>query len=422
MSIGISGQYLLRMSIGDVDILISPSTVLSISVVEYIDRLLPSFSMQLNDNTGFLTHILPLDTKYNYVTLAFADANHLELQKIMRFKIYQRFSDSVGTASNELSLCGLLDVKNMFAPQYERGWSNYTINNIIQYIGNTDLGIYDFDIDDGLDYILPVVQPNWPNALFLKYLQDRIKTSYGKCGFFTFVDVPTTSYKSGENIGTTLNDYAIGDSKKCLHFRSISSLLENKVSYKFVADSKEYEDCLPILNHKIVDNYEMINIGGTEKQRYGYFNYTDGEFAVEDIKLEDASFNFLSQYVTRGKDSDTEGLNQENLGRTSLLVPDFSVLAAAKYYKKINSLEKIWIDILGLSEIRCGQIIEIVFLQGAAGGALLSYQYAGYWLIERAVHYFSSTYITRLLLTRPGVDTDRETTLQPSPKVYGKDV
>ena len=60
------------------------------------------------------------------------------------------------------------------------------------------------------------------------------------------------------------------------------------------------------------------------------------------------------------------------------------------------------------------QTIEIFFPQGAAVGELYSYQYQGYWLVEKVVHNMGDMFYTKLLLSRHGVDSSKPTSLIPA--------
>jgi len=78
-----------------------------------------------------------------------------------------------------------------------------------------------------------------------------------------------------------------------------------------------------------------------------------------------------------------------------------------------------WITTIGLSNMTPGKVVQVFFPHGADAGNLYSYQYSGYWLVERVVHNIGDTFMTKLLLTRNGLDTDKETTLLKSTNKRG---
>ena len=402
--IGVLGNYLLRVQFGGVDVKITPESIGSIDIIEYIDKFLPSLNMVFRDSTGFLTHMLPIDNNYNKVTVTFANQTDLTQIKLMRFKLYRRHPESVNEESCTISMSGLLDTTNMFSPNYVRGWAFTSIKNIIGNIGNNDLGINYFDIEPGLDANVNIVQPNWTNAQFLNYLSDRVMASSKNVGHFVFVDSPANDTDANKTVEVFQNKYSIGEAKSRLNFRSIQSLITQPIVYSFIADTKPYHDCLPIYNYELIDNYEALGIMGVEQQSYGNYDFTNGVFNRNEVVLDDIDYS-LSEYYMHSDANETQGLSQEFLGRTTEFMPDYKRMARAKYLKKVNSLSMIWINVPGIPKINCGNIVKIVFLRGASSADIpFSYQYSGFWMVKRIVHHFADTYITRLLLSRPGID------------------
>ena len=74
-------------------------------------------------------------------------------------------------------------------------------------------------------------------------------------------------------------------------------------------------------------------------------------------------------------------------------------------------LVKMWITTQGIPNIVPGQVIQTFLSFDQEGGQLASYQFSGLWLVERVVHNFGDHFLTKLLLTRSGIDTDVDNTL-----------
>ena len=115
--------------------------------------------------------------------------------------------------------------------------------------------------------------------------------------------------------------------------------------------------------------------------------------------------------------SDPLDNNQKNdTGRGNAFTTDFMGPIKSSYGNRLINLVKMWITTQGLPNAVPGQTVQVFFPHGATGEDLYSYQYSGYWLVERVVHNFGDAFITKLLLTRHGLDTDKETSLLPAIK------
>ena len=395
---GVAGNYYLRVQIGSQDILTNPQSFYALDVVEYIDRMLPAFTITFRDPTGFLTNKLFIDKSYSTMTLVFSNTVDATKSKDMKFRIYRRFPASYTGVANTITMTGLLDVPGLFSPTWQRGWNKKTISSILSQLA-TEMKIQNKDIDTFTEPI-SLVQPNWSNATLLRYLASRVINSNRDGGMFAFIDTYAAS--------TTNSKWAKGSAR--LTFKSLNSFLKQPSKYTFQVTKEPPNNVMPIYNFEGVDNFELVNIMGVEKQRYNYFDYDTGKQVDDELVLQDEEFKSLSKYIACDTALSEDGLSQDNCGRTNELVPDFEPVMRGKYFKKVNTLVKQWITTRGVTDIRCGDIIYIASAPPDVS-QMMNYQYTGYWMVERVVHHISSTYMTKLLITRPGIDTDQKTTL-----------
>ena len=402
-SIGLGGNYLLTLSIGEVPVALSPTSFTSLNIIEYLDRPLPYFDITFNDAAGVLTHTLVLDSAWNTIKLMFANAMKPADKKWMTFRIYRRKPMSITGMSSAIQLTGFLDIPNMFSPRYERGWADKSVAVILREIME-DLKLTEEDFDPDLDKTkISIVQPEWSNSLFLKYLSASLLSKEKSSGFFSFIDSPAQSATSKT-------------AKSRLVFRSLASLLEESNKYDFVYSGVPQKDALPIYSFQAVDNFEVLNTLGVGKQLYSYFDYENGEAVDAELGLTEAGFKSLAQYYSYDPQIGTEGL-RKFYGRTNAFESDYDAWIKGPYEKKVNTLGQLWVNTMGVTDIRCGDIVKVVFLANAK--SLASCQYSGYWLVLRIIHHFADTYETRLLLTRSGVNTDVETRLTKATFVKG---
>ena len=245
------------------------------------------------------------------------------------------------------------------------------------------------DISSSLDYKLNLLQPNWTNAQFFNNLKETLIGKDGEYGFKSFI--------------TTYNG------KNTFVFRALSEMIDDPVMYKFILSDTQYEDQNPVLQYFIYDNYKMYGAFGAKAQGYTYYDYTNG--VVVNSTETAQTYTSLSDYFMIDE-SDTLDSNTLNAtGRSNDFTADFSGMVKSSYGNRLVSLAKMWITTMGLPNISPGNIVQIFFPHGSQGTELYSYQYSGYWLVERVVHNMGDAFLTKLMLTRHGVDTDKNTSL-----------
>jgi len=250
-----------------------------------------------------------------------------------------------------------------------------------------------------LNYSKNIVQPNWSNAELLRYLESNLIGLQEDAGYFCYIYCKKR--------------------KRILVFKSIKDLYSQVVKYNFIntfdpqQDDESGEVRYPIFEYKMYDNYGVV-VGGLRNQTYSHFDYDNSEFTVDSIQVKSNTipqddYYSLTKYFLIDKDD----LRREGVGvfggRGTVFSSNFKGKVKGKYYKGLNDLSKLWITSLGLDDIYPGDIVRVQFLDDLA--MMMSYQYHGFWMVERVIHMIGHQFATRLLLTRSGMNTMETTSL-----------
>jgi len=404
---GIAGTYALRLKIGDLAIPSDPTMLRYLKVTASIDRMVPTFELALTDAFGALTHLLPADNQSNTFTIGLGTTN--PVQDSLVFDLYQRlpFGENVNQAV--WLVHGMLKVAGMFSPTRSRTFRSpatgtiastpKTVKALVEDMA-TEMGIL-HDVSPDLDSIIEnIYQPDKTNAWMLSYLKTTLQGVSGKNGFYAFV-VPT-------------------ETKPKLMFQSHQDLTNQKVWANFAYNDLDMGDRKSAYNLQVVDSYALLRDRGTAAMGYGFYDYFNGEYVSKKLTLTDLTGPSLSEHYLVNKTDPETGFLFKNLGRVTeyTQVDEFRGEAMNTYLKRVNSLVQAWIDVDGDASLWPGLIVDLYFPAGDE--TPLSYQYNGAWLVSRVVHQWSGIYTTRLLLTRPGVNSDKKNTFVTPARVYGR--
>lgn len=382
-----NGYYLL-IKFGDNILPVNISTLKELTIIQDYDKYLPGFRLVIEDVSGILSHVAPCDRSMSKVTIEIGESTESN-KNSFEFMVYEKTPTSNSSLpSNTFEITGLLNIDGFFSPDYSRGF-NQSIKTTLEYIATNDLKIVNTNVSATLDYVKLIIQPQWSDAQLLKYLKDNVVGNSGEASYKCFVN----------------NKY----SKVYFNFRSISEMGKDPILYKFILSDKEYEDWLPIYKYDIYDNCKIYGSFASKKQGYGYFNYDTSTYVTGTETATDLTS--LTDYFLIDK-NDTEYSNTliDN-GRTNEFTSDFKGKVRSSYHNRLMGLSKMWITTKGISAIQPGETVGIFFPYANASKDLYSYQYSGFWLIERVVHNIGSTFLTKLLLTRNGLDTNIKNTL-----------
>jgi len=197
-------------------------------------------------------------------------------------------------------------------------------------------------------------------------------------------------------------------------FKSLTEMVKDPVSYKFILKDKPYEDRRAIFSFYIYDNYKIYEVFASKKQSYSYFDFDTSVFTEGEHDAQD--FPSLTDYLLIDENDSEDSNTITNTGRSNDFTSNFAGKVKGNYYNRLTDLVNMWIVVEGLPNATPGQVIEIFFPQGISADALYSYQYSGFWLIQKVVHNIGEGFMTKLLLTRQGLDTDKKTTLVKATK------
>lgn len=374
---------------------LSAANLRELTIVQDMNKFLPEFRMKIVDATGQLTHMLPIDDITSKIDIGFSQRSDNETQNHMTFDVYMFLPE--GHQSSPAAIYdveGLLHVSELLTNDFSRSF-NGTISETVKKIAK-EIGVSEnfTHISPGLDYEKTLIQPYWTNIQFLRYLKERIEGINGEWGYKCFM-------------------YAY-QGRTHFEFKALSEMIKNSVKYKFILSDQPYQDQYPIFNYSIFGNSKIYTSLAGRIQSYAYFDYDTEEFKDE---MSDAQeYESLTDYFLIDQ-SGSDGSNYLNkLGRSTDFTSDFAGYVKNNYGNRLMDLAKLWITTQGLCNIVPGNVVQIFFPYADAGDNLASYQYSGYWLVERVVHNFGDHFLTKLLLTRNGIDTDVDNSLLPAAK------
>jgi hypothetical protein len=157
---------------------------------------------------------------------------------------------------------------------------------------------------------------------------------------------------------------------------------------------------------------------GAKSQTFGYFDYETGEFVDDSVLIDDCPS--IAERFLIDKDNTNDSVYMSKLGRSNSFTSNFHGRCGGSFNRRINNFINMWISTWGIENISPGDIIKLQFSESMVRGRLFIYQHSGLWMVKRVVHIFGNSYMTNLLLTRAGVDTDVETTLLKAQNIKRK--
>jgi len=389
MTLNYSGNYFLQLRLGAVEIPLSPQSIEQFTVIQSMNKFLPSLKVIMRDESEITTHIIPSDSRMNECYVVMAEGIDANTVNMFDFDIYRKFPDSRFAFDIE----GLLHIEGLVNPTRARGFDG-TIKAALTEIATRDLGIKedDVDISPSLDYKptdLKLVQPNWTNTQFLRYLRRNVIGKNGESCFYCFMKKVEGKTKF---VFKSLKEFVVADP---IHF--------------FMVGDKIISDFYPIIEYKVYNNYRTVISYASKQQSYSYFDYENSKYVDESINLSDypslAEYHLIDQ---KDKEQNTKNYYE---GRSNSLTSDFQGKVTGEYYKRITSLVMMEMVTVGRTDIDPGDIVLTLFPRFLQSSKPIIQQYSGFWMVQRVIHQFGKTYTTKLLLTRNGIDTSLDTNL-----------
>jgi len=386
------GNYMLNLEFGPTNVGISFGNIKEFTIIQDMNKFLPSFRIKLMDAEGVATHVNPFDAAMSRVSVQFGKSAASTEQNQFDFMVYRRHPNAYFSTGVEFDIVGLLDMEALFAPQHTRDAASIT--ELLTTIA-TELKCDKTDISAGINNDLLAIQPQWDNAMYLTWLKQNLGTD-DNTGYHIFVKVV--------------------DDESTFVCKSSQELAKGSVKYNLVVNDEPMENYFPVFTYNIIDNYKVYGLFGAKEKTFQYFDYNTGELVDDTVGLD--NYLSLTDYFAIDANDSVES-STPYFGRNNEFAQDFHGRALAGYHKRITGLVKMWVLTVGLPNAAPGDVVRLLFGQGVATGELFSFQYSGYWLIERVVHSFGETHRTKFLLTRNGLDTDKGTSLIPAVRRKG---
>ena len=382
---------------GETEALFDPGIIKEFNIIEDIESAVPILKMVLQNPHGMLEYFTPPDKTLNQITV--------ELSKNLGAEEYNTYDFTIFTSKSDehiYSVEAYLDVRKLFNPLYARGFED-SVSDIIQSIVEDELQLSEFEISSVLDYRRILVQPNWNNAKFFKWLKENLWGRGGESCFYSFI----------KNVR----------GKPTFVFKNLDDFYMSEVSHTFVYGDSEIKDAFPIYNYGLANNLKLAGSFGRTTETYSYFDY-DNDVFVPSAEMSLADYPSLSEYFLIDGSEETEPLDElsdrviHELGRSNGFTSNFAGKMYKTYFNRITHLGQIWITSSGIPDVSPGNVVKLVFLNPpSSSGEMFSHSFNGYWLVKRVVQMFGSNYLTRLLLIRSGVDVSPGTTLVKAAKV-----
>jgi len=382
------GNYTLDVGVGGNVIPVSSKMIQELTITLDIDRLVPTFNFRISDATGLLGEVVPFDKESNQISLRFSRKQTSDSLNEFNFLVKRR--RPLGDKSYAVE--GVLDVPNLFTPKIGRTLTG-NIKDNLKAIALDELGVDEIEIGESLNYSKTILQPDWTNGFLLRYLCERLSGAGNAGCFFCFI----------KNV----------EGSKVLVFKSIDELyLADVGPNKYIVGAQPYEDFMPVSEFRIFDNSGLLTSLLGKQETYNYFNYETGEYTSGSTAIEDCPS--LSEYYLIDKDSDVAIESIRSMGSSNEFTSDFQGESRNRYYKHVTGFIHMWISSWGTENISPGDIVHLHFADAFSQGNLSVYQHSGLWMVKRVVHVLTNSYMTNLLLTRCGIDTDMNTTLLPA--------
>jgi len=392
------GNYQINIKFGDVLVPILPQMIEKVTITQDIDRIFSTFKLAVKDASGLLGDIIPFDKSLNNMNIEISRGANPDDFNNFSFYVKRRNHSSDKLYEVE----GLLNVDGLLSPSWKRALTG-SIKSNIEEIANNELNINKTEVGASLNYNKTVLQPSWNNAKLFRYLSNNLVGSNNEGGYYCFI----------KNIR----------GEKVLVFKSIDELFLSPTTYKFIVAHKQYETktvegaaevFYPISEYMIYDNSQFMSEFAAKSQQFKYFDYDTGEYIEDSVSIEDCPA--LPEHFLIDNDNTSEGSILLNLGRSNEFTSNFQGKIRNSFYKRTTEFIHMWISTWGLENISPGDIVQVVFDEALQRGKFFLYQHSGYWMVKRVVHVISTSFMSNLLLTRCGIDTDIDTTLIEAPK------
>jgi len=376
----VDGEYYIKLEIDTSDVeLLSAFSIASVSVIETLMGSSPYLNIKFIDAVGELINQYPIipDNIFHVTYGTTKESSVLSKFKMSTMK-YELLSNT--DVESILVSSDMIHYKweDMIKKTYSKSWKEKKYSDVVADVIK-DIGFDKTDIEPTKG-IYDVLQPNWTNSNFLKWLTKQSTNESGIGGYAYYLTLDNKFvYSSFDNLFNK-------SPKKTLKH---SSTDENGKGFNFFTIKNNY---IPTLNH------------GGFGMDYMYFDYETKTYVQKDKVLTDIDERQLSDwyYVAEsnvepsklfygGRDTKTEEVVQNRILSTA------------------NSVQNVEIYISGDSDLHVGDLINlhIPVSKKVIDNSVINEVYSGYWMIWKAAHLFDidgGLYTSQLSLTRNGIN------------------
>lgn len=380
-----SGNYTLNIDVGESHVVVPPQAIQELTITQDADRILPTFKLGVLDGTGLLADIMPYDKSTSRMAFEFSQGNTASDLNILHFAVKRRNALSPEGVFN---VEGILDIPDIVTQRKSRVFSGQ-VKSSLELMAKDDFKISSTEVGSSLAYTKTLIQPNWTDAKFLGYLRENLEGKNHESGYECFIRVT-----NGE---------------PTFVFKSLDELLSAPVRYKLIVGHKEYKDYIPIGQYQVYDDSGLLGDLFSKNAYFGYFNYETGAWVEDSIPINELPA--LPEFYLVDSDKDTDAKLYTHTGRSNDFTADFKGRVRNDFYLRSSNYMHMWASTWGLENIAPGDIVEVLFAEALEKGQMFLYQHSGLWMVKRVVHIFGASFMTNLLLTRCGIDTDISTSL-----------
>jgi hypothetical protein len=354
-------------------------SVNQVSIIETVLSGTPYLNLKFTDGHGDLISQKPIIPDKTF-HVAFGTRQKDSI--VSKFKLSQFSAQSMNSESmSDIFISGnfISDKwENLFKKTYSRSWSKVRYSDVVRDIA-TQAGFEKLDIEETGD-LYEVIQPNWTNNHFLKWLCKRSLNQKGIGGYFYAIRLD----------GTFI-------------FKTFDSCFEQKPKKSFNYHTKG--DPNGFNSFTMNTSYMPTLVHGGFGLKTLHFDYNTKSFTSDNITLDTFNERQLSDWYYVAK-SHMEPSKLLYGGRDT----DLLDVAQNQIITNSNSVHKTEIQVVGDQKLQLGDIINLRIPNSGAKqqqDTLLNEMYSGYWFIWKVAHLIDGNnrkYITHLFLMRNGIN------------------
>jgi len=350
----------------------------SIGVTETLSSGSPFLVMYIQDAFGDLinhTYISP-DAVYDLYIGKDKDDN---TKSSFSMSVNNMENVHVGkTETIALDLTFMSDKWNKFIREaHSRSWKDTSYSDVVKDI-ITENEFSDVDVETTQGRY-DVIQPNWSNMKFVKWLSQQAVNTEGNTGY---------------DFGVTLDNRMI--------FKSLDTLYKSKPKRSVILAAPNNEFEFSFHNFSIKQNYAPMIIQGAGGLTYTYFDYDTKTYITDTKTVEDSGTRQLSDWAFIAESHNTATKIHDG-GRDI----DTPTVAESKITSVANSIQKVSINMVGDFDLHIGDVINILIPSSEFSTTLLNEKYSGYWLIGEIlqdVDFVNKTFQSNITLIRAGIN------------------